>query len=266
MQNIHATIAKMRQSLAEQGIEVPKLTPEQMAERQHQADVRMMRQWQAQQRDLWRKDSLWSGNQPLRFTFDRWDPKKQRDSSLAFDLGKRAFYIADEMKKHNFNVLMVGKQGTGKTSLALAIAEKLAVEENRKNIFISTMALARLFSNQYRDDGQASERLRRLFKQASRTKLLVLDDFGTEAGMKAYTDQGQQFYKPVRKDMQDWLFDLANARYDEQNNGHFGSTIITTNYTGNELLQMYHPKLISRLVTKQKEHILNFKGLEDVRA
>lgn len=87
---------------------------------------------------------------------------------------------------------------------------------------------------------------------------MVLDDFGTEGGQKS--DELR-----VRRDMQEWLYQASNARIDLQNNQPTGSTIITTNNTSNELLRMYDPKLISRIVTKNPQRIIDFTKAKEVR-
>lgn len=264
MHNLSAMMQRVKKRMEENGIDITPLTPEEMAKRNEEFRQKNIKQWQAYQDRIWRKDSLWSGNQPLKFTFDDWKPELQPDKQLAAKLGNQAFLIAEEMKKKDFNVVMYGKPGTGKTSLALAIAEKLAKDEKRKFVFISTMALSRLFSMMYTDDS-ARERLDRLFKKAAKTKLLIIDDFGTEGGQQKRSDGGMAYYKGVRNDLAGWLFDLANARWSEVDRGHIGSTIITTNNTSAELRQMYDAKTLSRLIPKTKDHTMNFIGLEDIR-
>lgn len=89
--------------------------------------------------------------------------------------------------------------------------------------------------------------------------VLLLDDFGTEGGMK-----GDKF-SPVRKDMQELMYRVANSRFDLNTNSIVRTTIITTNNLQSELEQMYNEKLISRLIPKNKEQRLAFNKMKDVR-
>ena len=41
--------------------------------------------------------------------------------------------------------------------------------------------------------------------------------------------------------------------------------IITTNNTLSQFKQMYNPKVVSRLLTNNPEHVLNFNGIPDHR-
>ena len=235
---------------------IHRMIHEEFAKRQAAYDRKAQKILWQRQANLWRKYSLWSGDKPIRFTFEQWDVNRQRNAQLARDAGNAAYKAAQMIEQDSFNLLFTGDPGTGKTSLALAIAEKIYADKHSAYLFISTVALAGLLTQSYRNDFTASEKLRRLTDHASHTPLLILDDFGTEA--KANSDGS---YQSVRNDLQDWLFNIANARY-----GQTDSVIITTNHTGAELAEMYDEKIISRLVPKKPSHIINLKGLEDVRA
>lgn len=224
--------------------------------------------------DEWRKEnarhnfnrvyrkSLWTGNQPVKFTFADWKTDKQVDKKQAAEIGNRAWTLAKMIANgQNMNVYLAGKPGTGKTSLALAMVDKIRNESGKTALFVSTDALAELYSRRF-DDQATQNRLYELIDlmQGNRqlkidpVDVLVLDDFGTEGGMR--TDTKSQ----VRVDMQKGLFSVADARF-----GKF-TTIVTTNNKTSELQEMYNEKLLSRLITRNPEHRLTFNGMVDVRA
>ncbi len=224
--------------------------------------------------DEWRKEnarhnfnrvyrkSLWTGNQPVKFTFADWKTDKQADKKQAAEIGNRAWTLAKMIAGgQNMNVYLAGNPGTGKTSLALAMVDKIRNESGKTALFVSTDALAELYSRRF-DDQATQNRLYELIDlmrgnrqlKIDPVDVLVLDDFGTEGGMR--TDTKSQ----VRVDMQKGLFSVADARF-----GKF-TTIVTTNNKTSELQEMYNEKLLSRLITRNPEHRLTFNGMVDVRA
>lgn len=214
------------------------------------------------------RQSLWSGQTSINFTFDDWESKKQMKSDLADKLYQRSLSIAKKLANPEAipqNTLLVGPAGTGKTSLALAITDyirrngwrvKVADDGQKykryvKVLFIATDEMAALCARKY-NDPQVEEHLTNLVKLAQKVDILILDDFGTEGGMKGAM-------KPVRSDMQEYMYQIANARFKRY------STIITTNNTKSELGIMYNPKLIDRIMATNENHILDFNGLVSVR-
>ncbi|QLI95479.1 ATP-binding protein (plasmid) [Limosilactobacillus mucosae] len=157
--------------------------------------------------DEWRKEnarhnfnrvyrkSLWTGNQPVKFTFDDWKVDKQADKKQAAEIGNRAWTLAKMIANgQNMNVYLAGNPGTGKTSLALAMVDKIRNESGKTALFVSTDALAELYSRRF-DDKTVQNRLYGLIDlmQGNRqlkiepVDVLVLDDFGTEGGMRTDT-------------------------------------------------------------------------------
>jgi DNA replication protein DnaC len=90
--------------------------------------------------------------------------------------------------------------------------------------------------------------------------VLLLDDFGTEGGMKV-----DNVVRPVRKDMQDFMYRVANVRIDFDKNKVEKPTIITTNNLQEDIDRMYNQKAVSRLYPKSKEHRIAFNKMGDVR-
>lgn len=201
--------------------------------------------------------SVWpGGNIPLHFQFSSWQVDKQDNHELAKALGKQAYQLAIRMEKASLNVIMSGDKGTGKTSLALAIMDYLS-DKGQSGMFVSTAELASLIGQQY-ELNDVKARLTDIERAMTEVDVLILDDFGTEGGMK-------QDIKPVRRDMQTMMYRIANSRVDFEMNAPRRSTIITTNNSVSELKAMYNDKLISRLVPKPASQQLAFLNMKDVR-
>lgn len=250
-----------------------KMTPEEIEavrKRIAEEDKRSYQELKLNDKKKVNERSLFSGDQRISFEFSQWKPDKQPDSKLARELGVKAWELAKQLKTDNFNVMMTGGAGTGKTSLSIAMATELFNSVGKSWLFINTMELNSLFERRF-DEPDVNDRLNRLQRAIMGIKdglgdwrippvdVLILDDFGTEGGMR--TDKS----RVVRKDMQEWLYRASNARVDLNANKLLGSTIITTNNTGEELYAMYNEKLLSRLVPKSEDCVLNFAGLTDVR-
>lgn len=198
------------------------------------------------------KKSVWSGGQEIKFTFDDWDVSKQADIDKAREVGNKAYKLAQELKTENFNVTLYGNSGVGKTSLAIAMMTKLREEANKSIMVVSTAELASLLDNKYTQD-DTRERLINIERALKEVDVLLLDDFGTEGG-------SLRSIKVVRKDMQDYLYRVANSRV-----GGNKTTIITTNNNDEDFELMYNTKILSRLLTKNKDHMIFFKDMKDVR-
>ena len=197
---------------------------------------------------LWRM-SIWSGKQEIIFKFSDWDIEKQANKSVAKAVAKQALSLADELKENNFNVTIFGDAGTGKTSLALAMLSRLR-KAKKSAMVVSTAELSSMLAESF-DEQAIKKKLTNLEKALKEVDVLLLDDFGTEGGIDC---------RAVRKDLQDYLYKVVNARAGVK------TTIVTTNNGRDELEKMYHTKILSRLLTKDDNHKIVMKGLEDVRS
>ncbi|GBG95211.1 DNA replication protein [Ligilactobacillus salitolerans] len=211
-----------------------------------------------EQATFYYNNSVWAGDE-LHFTFEQWNPSKQKDSQLAREIGKQAFIYAEQLKIKQFNVILLGDPRVGKTSLAMAMLDKLQ-KADKSIMFVSTAELAGLISNQY-DFPDVKAKLQRIEKSMKKVDVLLLDDFGTEGG------QVEGKARVVRKDMQDFMYRIANARckFNSNTAGHI--TIITTNNNQQEINTMYDGKIVSRLFPKpgKTSHRITFNKMGDVR-
>lgn len=199
--------------------------------------------------------SLYSGNQRLDFIFKNWKPDMQTNRLLAREVGAKCFNLARKMVDEPCKVVLTGKPGVGKTSLATAMLNYLC-DEGLTVMTVSTLELAGLMQQQY-EKTDVKDRVEYVTKLMKTVDVLLLDDFGSESGLGEV--------KIARKDLQELLFSVANSRINLQRNEVVGSTIITTNSSLDELERMYNPKLISRLLPHQSEWIVDFSQLNDVR-
>lgn len=126
-------------------------------------------------------------------------------------------------------MLMTGKNGTGKSTAAMAIYEILAPHrlpyyDHDCAWFITQADLNILWLkkiSQWNDTSYLQEEI-------SNTKLLILDDLGT---------------KPPSEPFNEFLYSLAEKRYSER--AKLG-TIITTNLTSKGLREMFGDAFFSR--------------------
>ncbi|QLL77619.1 ATP-binding protein [Ligilactobacillus saerimneri] len=199
----------------------------------------------------WEQYSLWANGKPEKeFTFHSWVPGKQQNVPAAQRVARKALDLTKRLKNETFNVSLGGFPGVGKTALALAMSDRLR-KAGKSVMFVSTAELKRLYSAGY-DDGEQKQRLKFTLEKMKEVDVLILDDFGTEGDMTA---QGKV---RVRSDMRDDMYRISNARVEK-------TTIITTNNMIDELKTMYDPKTVDRLIPKNEEQRIVFRGMGSVR-
>lgn len=147
-----------------------------------------------------------------------------------------------------FNLILQGKQGTGKSHLGYSLLYELNESRDKSCLFISVDAMLRKikasFSN--KESKYTEEYFNHLL---SSVDFLVLDDLGAETGAIDTAKTATDFVQRV-------LYGMTNVRQDK-------ATIITTNLDSKTLYTMYDKKLISRLFKRPKYVI--FKDTKDKR-
>lgn len=149
-----------------------------------------------------------------------------------------------------FNTWFTGAPGVGKSHLAMSILRNLneAGENNRSCLFVSVdsmlMRIRESFSNK---ESRYTEAY--FIDLLSGVDFLVLDDLGAETGGTGTDKTATDFTLRV-------LYAIANGRRNK-------SIIVTTNLSKNELIKMYDPKLVSRLMGEI--YRIDFKRTTDKR-
>lgn len=242
-------------------------------ERNEQMEVKYTKAAKRRHIELIWDQSLWNSGE-IEFAFSNWKPEERSNVQKARNLGNKAYKLSHFLLNNNFNVVMSGEAGVGKTSLALAMVTFLR-EHGKTALFVSTDELLSMISNQY-DYEDVRQQLNRTKKAMYTADVLLLDDLGAEGG--SISKVNGDHYSGVRQDMQRFMQDVANNRYEgtqeEQNNARkkgiklpkpAHSTIITTNNTTDELERIYAHRTISRLITRDSNHRLAFNDMEDMR-
>ena len=135
----------------------------------------------------------------------------------------RRFCEAVKVDPKAQGLMLKGGYGTGKTHLAVAILRETA-EAGIPGMFVVVPdLLGKMRASFDRKDGKADE----LVTTAKNAPLLVLDDLGAEN---------------PRPWVVELVYVLINHRYE-----HMLPTVITTNYSGNELEAVFGRRIMSRL-------------------
>lgn len=147
-----------------------------------------------------------------------------------------------------FNLILTGKQGTGKSHLAFSTVYDLNETRQYSCLFISVDAMLRKIKDSFgnKESKYTEEYFNTLL---SSVDYLVLDDLGAETGAINTDKQATDFVQRV-------LYGVTNVRQDK-------STILTTNLDSKTLFSMYDKKLVSRLLKNPK--VVIFKESKDKR-
>lgn len=223
----------------------------------NQRFTQMLREQQTKELET---HSLYPNGHPISFSFTDWKPALQHDEQQARAIGTKCFRLAKRFDKP-FELFMTGAPGVGKTSLALAMLDT-AKQQGRSILFISTIVLRGMYLQMYKDE-VIKQRLWSVVGAMKKADVLVLDDFGTEGGSVSKVEQDG--YTGAHQDMQRDMYDIANARWDAEHNQPAKTTIITSNNITEDLVKIYDPKTISRLISTDPKYTIAFIKMNDVR-
>jgi DNA replication protein DnaC len=170
------------------------------------------------------------------------DPEETRNKELVLDA------LEHYKKGEIFNLILQGKQGTGKSHLAYSTLYELNLSRKVSCLFVSVDAMLRKIKDSF--GNKESKFTEEYFNHLlSDVDFLVLDDIGAETGAIDTNKTATDFVQRV-------LYGITTVRQDK-------ATIVTTNLDSKTLFSMYDKKLISRLFKKPKYVI--FKETKDKR-
>lgn len=167
-------------------------------------------------------------------------------------------YIQALKNGSNKNLLIYGEVGRGKTLLSLVLLEAFERNYNRysedgvieyRGVTTALVSIPELLTRinnsfEYREDKLS---LQRYINYLKTVDLLVFDDLGREN-----FSENNNTYK-------NYLFELVDARYDSK------PTIITTNLEPLQLKDKYDPAVLSRLLPRDANRVVDFSKIKDQR-
>lgn len=188
------------------------------------------------------RKSLWYA------TFDTFKAATPKESEVLAEAKRIAGEFAGGKK---FNAIFTGDAGRGKSHLAMAILQQVneqLKEQKFSCLFININELIRVIQTswKYPDQNHVEENIVNLMRSVD---LLVIDDLGTEAGLKENSEAGNW--------VQGVIYNIFNAR--ECN------TIITTNLKGGAMKTAYNDKIVSRIMENASNSVVKFDGISDKR-
>lgn len=236
--------------------EIKAETPEENAKRQEEyARKQSIEYYRNEDKRFLKKRSLFNQENALVNEYKNID----KNSPETFrELAKRSMSIVrDFANKNLYTVILTGKAGTGKTMLTSCMLNKLNQETYLRCLFVSVPAMYGLVMSKFSKDSDKNiekkqERLYHLMNDIKEADVIALDDLGSETSLKSEIVEANQTF-------QDTLFKIGEII---QTKG----LIISTNNSSSDFQEMYNPKITSRLLTKNPEHIFSFpESLEDKR-
>jgi DNA replication protein DnaC len=167
---------------------------------------------------------------------------------------KRVKELLERLKDgDNFNIILQGKQGAGKSHLGYSVLKELneyfnQQEPNKMCLFMSVDDMFREIKKSFNDDETKFTEYY-FVKLCSEADFLVLDDLGAESG-------AVERDKPASDYVQTILNGIMNARQNK-------TTITTTNITGETMFKLYGKRLVSRVLRRRE--VIKFVESPDKR-
>lgn len=193
--------------------------------------------------------SIFSDKTIKQASFENYEAETKEESTNKAHAQKLAEqYISGK----NFNTLLTGNPGAGKSHLSMAMLKKINEESRpfKKCLFVSIDEVFRRIKNSFNTNSHFTESY--AINLLREPDILVIDDLGSESGSIG-NSQATEFTNRV-------LYSIINSRMGK-------STITTTNLTNAQLSKKYDRKLLSRLYqgVKTNKSLIQFKETKDKR-
>lgn len=195
--------------------------------------------------DFLYKQSLVARTDVLKETFDTFESRKgeQRHRFKAVAERTALEYLNNPNK--TFNTIFLGKAGTGKTHLAMAVLNYVNDHSMQRCLFLSIAPLLGQNKSYYADHTSTIWSPEYTVEQVRKADLVVIDDLGAETANGNATN----FVQSV-------IFNIYEASQ---------RIITTTNFSKQRIKQTYDERLLSRIAENSQKHIYDFSSLKDLR-
>lgn len=143
-----------------------------------------------------------------------------------------------------FTTMLKGDTGVGKSHLAMAIVRNLNAQLDTECVFINVRRMLMMIKNSFNDSKSPYTQMY-FIELLGRVEFLVLDDLGNESG---------------DKEASRWVSEILTEVLESRQKK---ATIVTTNFSRDQLEHIYSKPLISRLL--KGAAVIKFEETEDKR-